>query len=122
MKTENLIDNNYQNIITNLPTEGFALPHPKVIKVRNDLLQAGPYRFFGTLTFQYHVSEQQAREFASKHWRKTQRELLGRNWIGRSIPQMTGIAVMERAAIFITCMANLLLAGIPQEIRERWGR
>lgn len=77
-----------------------VLPNLKVIKVRDELLRAGPYRFFGTLTFQYNVTDRQAREFASKHWRKTQRELLGRNWIGRGVPHMTGITVMERAEIF----------------------
>lgn len=68
-------------------------------QVARDLDSAGPYRAFATLTFNEFINERAAWSIASKHWRKVERELLGRNWIEKEIPQMTGLVVLEHAAV-----------------------
>ena len=42
------------------------------------LKQFGPYRFFGTLSFQYKLSYWQAKEFASVHARDVMKILFGK--------------------------------------------
>lgn len=94
-----LIDDNYELDVV-IRTHPFQQTDPKIIKMRDRLLSAGPYRNWGTLTFQYELQDNHAKRFASDHWRKTQRELLGRNWIDRGIQQLTGLVIMEKAMIF----------------------
>ncbi|WP_243038729.1 hypothetical protein [Dyella sedimenti] len=99
MNNDELIDTNYDKD-TVLLTHPFQQTDPKIIKARDGLLSAGPYRNWGTLTFQYELSDKHAKQFASDHWRKTQRELLGRNWISKGIQPLTGLVIMEKAMIF----------------------
>ena len=92
--------NNLSGSVETLERKIFEQTSPKVISTIKDLLAGGPYRFWGTLTFQYELDEPKAKSELKKFWRKVQREVLKANWIEKGRPQMTGIAILEHAFIF----------------------
>ncbi len=76
--------------------------HPNVEKFSQLVALHGPYRFFATLSFQYHLSEKQAIDAASKVVTGLHRKLLGLNrpkGATSSCPSPGGIAVLEKKSI-----------------------
>lgn len=63
------------------------------------LRQFGPYRFFGTLSYQYPLSFWQAEQFASLHARDVTKILFGKRRKKGFLP-LEGIVVLEKASLF----------------------
>lgn len=79
---------------------GFNQTNPRIILVQTKLAGMGPFPFFGTLSFQYDLTPEYAFDIASTHWRKVQKQILGRSWIKKKIAPMTGLLVMETHPIY----------------------
>lgn len=108
--------------------------HPKVFSQINVLKSYAPYQYFATITFQYKLTEDEAKEYTSIAIRRLNKKLLGRKY-DKSDP-ITGIAVLEKANIFSNSKkrdhgnchfhflfhAHSALTGSPQELLERFER
>jgi len=73
--------------------------NPRIIKVQKKLIRKD-IAYFGTLSFQYDITPCEALRVASIHWRRVQKCVLGRNWIKKGIPPLTGVLVMETHPIY----------------------
>ncbi|GGA16475.1 hypothetical protein [Dyella nitratireducens] len=73
--------------------------NPRIIKIQKQLIK-NDIAYFGTLSFQYDIEPCEARRVASIHWRKVQKYVLGRNWIKKGVPPLTGLLVMETHPIY----------------------
>jgi hypothetical protein len=80
--------------------KSFTQTNSRIIAVQDKLAKAGPYTYFGTLSFQYDLAQWYAISVASTHWRKVQKQILGKNWIKKKIAPMTGLLAMETHPIF----------------------
>jgi hypothetical protein len=108
--------------------------HPRVLNQIKLLKIYAPYKYFATITFQYLLSETEAKRSASIAIRRLNKKLLGRRY-DKSKP-INGIAVMEKACITsngkkrdrANCHFHFLfhdhpsLVGSPQKLLERFER
>jgi hypothetical protein len=108
--------------------KSFTQTNSRIIAVQDKLTKAGPYAYFGTLSFQYDLAQWYAISVASIHWRKVQKQILGKYWIKKKITPMTGLLVMETHPIrnkrttreFSTCHFHHLIDHHPKLPEDRY--